>query len=56
MSNPPRSVNTLRSPMDRRRPMRVILSALAPALAALLLTAVPASAGLILPEAGPSSN
>jgi len=42
--------------MDRRRPMRVILSALAPALAALLLTAVPASAGLILPEAGPSSN
>ena len=56
VSNPPRPVNTLRSPMDRRRPMRVILSALAPALAALLLTAVPACAGLILPEAGPSSN
>ena len=42
--------------MDRRRPLRVILSALAPALAALLVTAVPAGAGLILPEAGPSSN
>jgi cytochrome c oxidase subunit 2 len=42
--------------MDRRRPMRVLLRALAPALAALLLTAIPAGAGLILPEAGPSKN
>ena len=56
MSNPARTVNTLRSPMDRRRPMRVLLRALAPALAALLVTAVPASAGLILPEAGPTQN
>ena len=50
VSNPPRPVNTLRSPMDRRRPLRVILSARShrPSLA-LLVTAVPAGAGLILP-------
>jgi cytochrome c oxidase subunit 2 len=42
--------------MDGRRPLTVILRALAPAIAAVLVTAAPASAGLILPEAGPSSN
>jgi cytochrome c oxidase subunit 2 len=36
--------------------MSLLRRALAPALLALLITAVPASAGLILPEAGPSPN
>ena len=37
-------------------PKAVLRRALAPAVLALLVTAFPASAGLILPEAGPSSN
>jgi cytochrome c oxidase subunit II len=36
--------------------MAVLVRALAPALLALLATAMPASAGLILPEAGPTKN
>jgi len=42
--------------MDRPRPTTLLRRALAPALLALLITAVPASAGLILPEAGPTEN
>ncbi|MGI8780559.1 MAG: cytochrome c oxidase subunit II [Solirubrobacteraceae bacterium] len=42
--------------MDRSRPTTLLRRALAPALLALLITAVPASAGLILPEAGPTEN
>ena len=42
--------------MDPRRTPSILLRALAPALVALLVCAVPASAGLILPEAGPSDN
>jgi cytochrome c oxidase subunit 2 len=42
--------------MDRRRPMTLLRRALAPALLALLVTAVPAGAGLILPEAGGGSQ
>ncbi len=37
-------------------PMPLLRRAIAPALLALLVTAAPASAGLILPEAGPSQN
>ncbi len=37
-------------------PTSLLRRAVAPALLALLVTAVPASAGLILPEAGPSQN
>ena len=47
------SVNTLRSPMAA---MTLLRRALAPAVLALAATAAPASAGLILPEAGPSEN
>jgi cytochrome c oxidase subunit II len=53
VSNPARSINTLRSPMA---PSSLLRRALAPALLALVATAWPASAGLILPEAGPSQN
>jgi len=42
--------------MDRRRSMTLLRRALAPALLALLVTAVPASAGVILPEAGGGSQ
>jgi cytochrome c oxidase subunit 2 len=37
-------------------PMSLFRRAIAPAILALLITAVPATAGLILPEAGPSQN
>ena len=37
-------------------PMSLLRRAIAPAILALLISAVPASAGLILPEAGPSQN
>ena len=50
-----RTVNTLRVPMARHRLDRVLLRALAPALATLLVLAGPASAGLILPESGADS-
>jgi cytochrome c oxidase subunit II len=53
VSNLARSVNTLPDAMD---PTSLLRRAIAPALLALLITAVPASAGLILPEAGPSQN
>jgi cytochrome c oxidase subunit 2 len=56
VSNLARPINTLRSPMDRLRPTTVLRRALAPALLALIVTAVPASAGLILPEAGGGSQ
>ena len=52
---PVRTVNTLRLPMARSRPNRVLLRALAPALAAVLMLAGPAAAGLILPESGADS-
>ena len=55
MSNLARPVNTLRSPMDRRRLTTLLRRALAPATLALLVTAVGASAGPILPEAGGGS-
>jgi cytochrome c oxidase subunit 2 len=42
--------------MDRRRPMTLLRRAIAPALLALLVTAVPALAGPILPEAGGGSQ
>jgi cytochrome c oxidase subunit II len=53
VSNLARPVNTLPDAMD---PTSLLRRAIAPALLALLITAVPASAGLILPEAGPSQN
>jgi len=53
VSNLARPVNTLPVAMDLTSLLR---RAIAPALVALLITAVPASAGLILPEAGPSQN
>ena len=53
MSNLARPVNTLPDAMDLTSLFR---RAIAPALLALLISAVPASAGLILPEAGPSQN
>jgi cytochrome c oxidase subunit 2 len=53
VSNLARSVNTLPDAMD---PTSLLRRAVAPALLALLVTAVPASAGLILPEAGPTQN
>ena len=53
MSNLARPVNTLPDAMDLTSLFR---RAIAPALLALLITAVPASAGLILPEAGPTQN
>jgi cytochrome c oxidase subunit 2 len=53
VSNLARSVNTLPDAMD---PTSLLRRAIAPALLALLITAVPATAGLILPEAGPSQN
>ena len=52
MSNLALPINTLRSPMDRPRPTTLLRRALAPALVALLVTAVPVDAGPILPEAG----
>ncbi len=55
MSIRARTVNTLRVPMAGHRPKRVLLRALAPALAALLVLAGPAAAGLILPESGADS-
>jgi cytochrome c oxidase subunit II len=42
--------------MARSLPTMLIRRALAPALLALLISAAPAGAGLILPEAGPSKN
>jgi cytochrome c oxidase subunit 2 len=56
VSNPARPINTLRTPMDRLRPTTVLRRALAPALLALIVTAIPAHAGLILPEAGGDSQ
>jgi cytochrome c oxidase subunit II len=53
VSNLARPVNTLPDAMDLTSLLR---RAIAPALLALLISAVPASAGLILPEAGPSQN
>jgi cytochrome c oxidase subunit 2 len=55
VSNLALPINTLRSPMARPRPTTVLLRALAPALLALLIYAVPAGAGVILPEAGGGS-
>jgi cytochrome c oxidase subunit II len=56
MSAPARPGNTLRGPMDRPRPKILLRRALVPALLALLVTAVPAGAGFILPEAGGDSQ
>jgi cytochrome c oxidase subunit II len=42
--------------MDRSRPPRILSRALAPALLALVVTALPASAGWLLPEAGGGSR
>jgi cytochrome c oxidase subunit II len=56
VSNLPRPINTLRSPMDRLRLTTVLRRALAPALLALIVTAVSAHAGPILPEAGGGSQ
>jgi len=56
VSNLPLPVNTLRSPMDRPRPLTLLRRALAPALLALLVIAGPASAGVILPESGGGSQ
>jgi cytochrome c oxidase subunit II len=53
VSNLARPVNTLPDAMD---PTSLLRRAIAPALLALLISAVPASAGLILPEAGPTQN
>jgi cytochrome c oxidase subunit II len=50
-----RIINTLRSPMERPRPKSVLARALVPALLALLVVAVPAGAGVILPESGAGS-
>jgi cytochrome c oxidase subunit II len=52
VSNLARPVNTLRCPMARPRLLTLLRRALAPALLALLVIAGPASAGVILPEAG----
>jgi cytochrome c oxidase subunit II len=56
VSAPARPVITLRSPMDRSAVKTLLRRALAPALLALLVTAAPAGAGLILPEAGGGSR
>jgi cytochrome c oxidase subunit II len=56
VSNLARPVNTLRSPMARPRLLTLLRRALAPALLALLVIAGPASAGVILPEAGGGSQ
>ena len=56
MSNLARPINTLRSPMARPRLLTLLRRALAPALLALLVIAGPASAGVILPEAGGGSQ
>jgi cytochrome c oxidase subunit 2 len=56
VSNLALPVNTLRSPMARPRLMTLLRRASAPALLALLVTAVPASAGPILPESGGGSQ
>jgi cytochrome c oxidase subunit II len=56
VSYPARTVNTLRCPMDRSRPTTLLRRALVPALLALLVTAFPAAAGIILPEAGGGSQ
>ncbi len=53
MSNLARPVNTL---PDAMAPMSLLRRAIAPAVLALLVCAVSASAGPILPEAGPSQN
>ncbi len=53
MSYPALSINTLLRAMA---PSTLLRRAIAPALLALLVAAAPASAGLILPEAGPSKN
>jgi cytochrome c oxidase subunit 2 len=53
VSNLARPVNTLPDAMDLSSLLR---RAIAPAILALLVTAVPALAGPILPEAGPSQN
>jgi cytochrome c oxidase subunit II len=49
-------INTLRCPMARSRVMKLMRRAVAPAVLALLATAGPAAAGLILPEAGGGSK
>jgi len=49
-------MNTLRGLMDRKRVMSVLRRALAPAVLALLVVALPARAGFILPEAGGGSK
>ena len=56
MSCPALPVNTLRCPMDRSRLQSLLWRVPAPALLALLATASPAAAGLILPEAGGGSK
>ena len=48
-------MNTLRGAMDRTGPMSLLRRALGPALLVLLITAVPASAGVLMPEAGGGS-
>jgi cytochrome c oxidase subunit II len=56
VSNLARPINTLRPPMDRPRPLILLRRALAPALLGLLVVAGPASAGVLLPEAGGGSQ
>jgi cytochrome c oxidase subunit II len=48
-------MNTLRGAMERTGPMSLLRRALGPALLVLLITAVPASAGVFMPESGGGS-
>jgi cytochrome c oxidase subunit 2 len=56
VSAPAQGINTLRCPMAWSGLMTLLRRAAAPALLALLVTAAPAGAGLILPEAGGGSK